>query len=259
MTVEHRRPPRWAAIAREQFRAIGLSMRQDAIIFAIALAALSLLFVIAALKEQTAIGRPAGNQAALMYPLLMAAAFVPLGVWRDEDRARRSWHWSLPVEPRAHSLIKVGAGALWVAGTAVIYSSYIQVLELALSRIGARASARIFAAGFYGQAIAGSVLLYAMISVFLVGSRQPWRWIAVLACAWVFGAVAAASARLPLIRDGFVAIWDGSLGLSLALSGVSHRHALGSEAATSAIPAIALWTTVAAAGIWVASSRHPER
>ena len=127
------RMPAMKAVWIEQLRVVGLAIRREGALAAMALALGSLALVafsrIPAL--QAIVGQ--GEVGELVFDpgeppwgffAVLAALLLPLGVWKGERRFGDTPLWSLPVDHRRHVLVKVAAGWVWlvaILGAALVW------------------------------------------------------------------------------------------------------------------------------------------
>lgn len=118
----------------------------------------------------------------LTIPLAFVGAFWPLGVWRADSPGQRGYFWSLPVDRRRHTLMRVGAG--WVVlVTVCLLIMTTAVLAMAPSAIRFE-QLRLDLSGAW-QPFATATLAYLVISALTVLFESPVRslafiWLGVL-------------------------------------------------------------------------------
>ncbi|MGE0158910.1 MAG: hypothetical protein AB7T31_05815 [Gemmatimonadales bacterium] len=113
-------------------------------------------------------------------PLLaLVGAFWPLGVWRADTPERRGYFWSLPVERRRHTLVRVASGWGVLLGVCLILM-VVAVAALAPSAMRFE-QVRLDLGGAW-QPLATATLAYLLVSTLAVLFENPVRW---LAFAWL--------------------------------------------------------------------------
>ncbi|MCG6956935.1 MAG: hypothetical protein LJF04_13175 [Gemmatimonadetes bacterium] len=105
-------PPSWRTIAPTQLRMLAQLQKKDFVILGSIVAVLVALSIwgIAHASPDNGSNEPAMIFAILTIPLVIVAAFWPLGVWRKESPEQRGYFWSLPASRGPHTLLRVGAG-----------------------------------------------------------------------------------------------------------------------------------------------------
>src|SRR5215218_1167118 len=133
MPVETPHPvPALAAVLREQFRAVGLRLRLEALaVVAIVVVGLALAIwdFVTDLRTAGSLNTVTLHPGPIGFLPIVVAFFVPMSVWRREEPDSRSYLWALPVARRSGQLTKALAGWIWyVLATAAFF-----VFVLALS------------------------------------------------------------------------------------------------------------------------------
>jgi hypothetical protein len=115
--------PSTRAVVRAQVRASRIALRAEAIVFAALLLVIVVMAIAAALRTRQLVNShlQIDYEPSAMIPIVLTAFFMPLAVWRAEDRARRAYHWSMPVETSWHTLLRVYGGWVWMMAAAAIY------------------------------------------------------------------------------------------------------------------------------------------
>ena len=169
---------------------------------------------------------------------LPAPAIWAVAVWHGELPHRRSYHWSLPVSRAAHDLARVAAGAAWLLA-----------VYLALAACGAVLAATNGAwPGFaaIGWAwitfFAGPLVLYLLISPFVLWSDSPWLRRGVTA--FIALGFLATVLDVAVFGDVLQAVFGPGWGLSDAL------FVLQAEGGTTALWLVIGLVATAAAATW---------
>jgi hypothetical protein len=266
--------PRWQAVAREQFRAVGVAVRPEATLLAVLIATLSVLALVAIFRARQ---NPAHNpsldlQPEILIPAIFLAFLAPLSIWKSEEPSRRSYHWSMPVDRSVHTLIKNTSGWVWfmIAMMAFILWGLLMALitggDLGLQR------EQPIAAWAWIHPFVAATIAYLVGSTVVLASDHPWRWFAGIVLGFVVLPAFLQGAQLHELATALRSIWEGNLGLKTALTGTievpremtlrngqtlvrtvaqANQHAW--------LNASALWLGLATAGVLAAAYRHQER
>ena len=294
------RLPSLRTVLVEQVRATGFALRGAALIAA----ALLTLVALAGALQRVSMG-PVVNlyQWPSLLPGLMGA-LLPIAVWARDERFGPGFLWTLPVDRRRLALTKVGAGWVWLmggvavaafwllfatlaAGGSMLPPDTVQLLPSQVAAVGPLDPATLRAARWahspliWAVPFTAATASYLLGSAFVLGSRQPLRWMigAVLSYAMLSVATEAADTQL---RVGWLADAPGSV-MELLVEGRYGVDALltartGNLSTTTtlmtgervmvwrAVPdltdwgtATLLWTGAGALALWAAVSRHGER
>ncbi len=255
--------PRPAArsVARAQVRSARQAMRTEALIFLGFLIVALVLVVVTALRAWPGSQMSSEYAAEGMIPMVAIALFVPLSVWRAEDRSRRAYHWSMPVDTMSHTLLRVYGGWVWLMVGVAAYVLFLEVMSLSLVAITHTPTNYTAAWWEWILALTAPTLAYLFSSALFVGSAHPWRWLLGSVLAWLGGAMLIDVYHIRWLARGAQAVWSGYAGLSLALSGPRGAHRVyGAEDDTIRwLAATALWLLIGAVALVSAARRHPER
>ena len=267
--------PSSRAVATEQFRAVGLALRTEAIFFVAALAVFGVIIIAAAVRfahgdhsPSNHMGFRYGSTGAI--PMFLVGLLIPFGVWRSEDPARRSYHWSMPVARGPHTVMKLLSGWGWLMIATILYLLFIIAVAHSVSMItGDQPWQHPTPSWEWAVAFTAPTLGYLLTSIAVIGSDHPWRWIGgiligygvLLAVLKSFGMEDFASA-LNAITDGryglnaalFGAVTDGARGITVGVT----REAMATMRMATWVLAMPLWIIGSAIAVTVASYRHRE-
>lgn len=289
--------PRARAVAREQLRAVGLSLRTPALV-ATALAALATTLVaVDHLRGGAPVRFSPEHQ---MLPGIVGL-LLPIAVWKGEERFGAGFLWTLPVDRRLHALARVAAGWAWLMGAVALFVLWL--LGLALVTGGGileeatlhylpsfaspppegvepavvrsmpwRPSPLLWAVPF--TAATGAYLLSSALAL---GVRHPLRWIVgpALGLLLVHALGAAASARWLADLPALVleTLFLGPYGLDALFTARTESLKIEAILRTTGEPVVVwrglpdladwatatlLWTLAGLAAVWAASRRHRE-
>ncbi len=155
------------------------------------------------LLQFTEPGIPPGPGALGAAALLVTIAglFFTQRVWRGARGPHRDFHWSLPVERRRHDLLRVAAGAVWLAAIAAALLAAALVSTALAGNASATAGLPLSA---WLAFFAAPVLVYLLASAFELGKTG------------LSSRAVAAVAALALVFYGFVSLEaGGSFGKTL--------------------------------------------
>jgi hypothetical protein len=176
-----------------------------------------------------------------MLPLLIVlGALWPTVVWRDEGPARRFAHWSMPVDVSAHDLLRVLAGALWLA--AAIVAAYAAALAFAALHGTTSALVGAGALHFIGFLLA-PLLTYVLVSILAVAVNRPLEWLMALYAAMVVLILLTVSGGVQVVERLFYHV------LGPRPWGLWHAVYSGPESAVGDSAAAGAW--LASWGVWM--------
>ncbi|MFI5228224.1 MAG: hypothetical protein ACHQWU_04095 [Gemmatimonadales bacterium] len=250
--------PSTRAVVRAQIRASRIALRGEAIVFAALLFVVFVLSILAALRTRQLINAHLAidYEPSAMIPIVLAAFFMPLAVWRAEDRARRAYHWSMPVEAWSHTLLRVYGGWVWIMAAAAIYIVVIHLMGLAAGAITGEWPRYDAFWWEYLLAFTGVTVAYLLSSALVVGSAHPWRWVLGIGLALLGGAMISSGLHLPWLGRAINSMFRGYAGLKIALWGADDACA---DGVGQWAVATAFWLAIGALLVVYASRRHPER
>lgn len=234
--------PRWRDVVAEQVRIVGLSLRREALVMAVALLIGTVVIV-----REIAGGGP-GFDSNEEFPTALISFLFPFAVWRGEKRFAPSFLWTLPVDRRRLALAKVLAGGVWLAAALAIFVLWLSALGAIAGAPPARALTRI--------PVPATAAMYLFGSALVLGLRHPLRWL--FGGAGVLFLVGAVSDLLVQPNDGE---WKYVPGIGAYFSAVSRLMAAWirlPDAAQWTISTV-VWVGAGALALWIASLRHDER
>jgi hypothetical protein len=249
--------PSTGAVARAQVRASRIALRGEAIVFGALLGAALLLTIVSAFRT---LQYPNSHMwidydPSAMVPIVLAAFFIPLAVWRAEDRSRRAYHWSMPVETAWHSLLRVYGGWVWMMAAAAVYVLVIHIMGLAVGAITGGWPHYRALWWEYLLAFTGVTVAYVLASALVVGSAHPWRWVLGISLALLGATMSSQTLQLRWLARAVDSIFRGYAGLRTALWGFDDSAP---DGFTRWAIATALWLAVGIALLVYAAHRHPE-
>ena len=181
--------PAWGAVALEEIRAVGISLRWAFIGIAVLLSGLGAFFTLLSVDAEARGGRA-------IFPFIpdiltvgtLLALAVPLAVWRSETPEKRTYLWSLPLSRKGAHLPKLLAGWVWVMVATAIYILWVWAVALLTNgpvwevQMAARGSFPGYSYGYDWWLLlvpfASATVLYALGSIFVVAMNYPLRWAA---------------------------------------------------------------------------------
>ena len=273
-TSLHPTPPS-QTIATEEFRAVGLAIRNEAIFFVGALLLFVVLIIASAVNfahehhsTSAHMGFTYGASGAI--PMFLVGLLIPFGVWRSEDPSRRAYFWSTPIARGPHTVMKLLSGWGWLMIATALYLVFIIAMAIVVPMITGEAAWQATTPGWeWVAAFSASTLGYLLTSVVVIGSDHPWRWIGGVLIGYGVLLAVLSSFGMGEVARAINTITDGSYGLNAALIGsvkqasgtvmlrgsheVVERLSMGSW-----MIAMPLWIICSAIAVTIASYRHHE-
>jgi len=159
-------------------------------------------------------GQARGLAPLLAFPptLLIAIAWASI-VWRGERPGQRDAYWALPVQQGAHELLRVAAGAAWLAGG-------IGALVFLLMLLSDAEGRGILIPWIGALHVTGALTCYLLTSAIALRSRRPIGWLCIGLLAWLALATVLRGLGFRPASALLLAVFDGRLGLLAALGGV---------------------------------------
>ena len=289
--------PRPRDVAREQVRAVGLSLRR----FALGGAGLAVLATVIVVGEYVTGGGPVDFAPELSMVPGMLGLLLPLVVWHREERFGAGFLWTLPVDRRGHALAKVLGGWVWLMAAVALFLLWLLTLALvtggsllaertvqllpsmsvpaprtlepsALRSVRWSPSPVLWLTPFTGATAA-----YLVASAVALGVRHPLRWLAgVVLTIFAVSEIGLLSGSRPLAlgpSSVLESVIAGRYGFDALLTARAESFHVQVTLTTGqsvpvwrALPdlgdwgtATLLWTGAGLAGLWAAASRHRER
>lgn len=231
--------PRGSDVVLEQVRAVGLALRPVALVAAVVLGIVTLLFA-----SQGGRGAEIRFGSDSWFMTSVVSFLFPFAVWRGENRFGPAFLWTLPVDRRRLALAKVFAGWVWLMTALAVLVGWLLVLTLLSDATAVRSVLWSWLVRF-----PGATATYLLGSALVLGLRHPLRWL--LGTVGVFY---------------LLGTLDEALGLYTLLSSSGFFSAAEDAAAVwRNLPDFAQWATTAflwfgagLAALWAAASRHRE-
>lgn len=266
--------PRWQAVAREQFRAVGVAVRPEATLLSMLIAGLSILALVAIFRARQNPTHSASLdlQPEMLIPAIFLGFLVPLSIWKSEEPSRRSYLWSMPVDRGVHTLTKSTSGWVWFMIAMLVFLLWGLLMALITGGdLGLERGQPIPAWRWVHPFVAATVG-YLLASAIVLSSDHPWRWFAGIVLGFVLLNGILQAAQLHELAAAVRSVWEGNLGLEVALTGstevpteVSRRDGttiirhIDRPDYHAWIRAALLWLGIGTAGVIAAAYRHQER
>jgi len=244
--------PSVGAIARAQLRMVTLLQKRDLLV----LAAIVIVMVGLALWGQVRMDPENGGSGTipifrgLSVPLALLGLLWPLGVWRADSPERRGYFWSLPVDRRGHTSLRVGIG--WVVLIGVSLLAMATAAASFIPSVIRFEDLRMDVAQVW-EPLATATLAYVIVSIFAVLFESPVRWM-ILGWVAVLGLyIVGEAADLDGLVEG---VEDTVESLFIAIGG----PVLADESVSDWGRQYLVWLPIAAVGLLSALLwRHEER
>jgi hypothetical protein len=239
-------------VLREQFSAVGLAMKREALV----VAGFLTLFTAFVLLGPNGGGVPFSPMAGIAAAL--AALLLPMVVWKGEDPARRGYHLAMPVEHAPHAIARGAAGWGWAMAGMGAFFAWVGLLSAATGGGVSDVEPWQWLAPF-----AGATVLYLFGSALTLVSSRPWKWLGLGAIGYFFLNAFRWSAR-PLV-EAVNSLISGYYGLSTVLTGLVH-HEVRAPGEHWMMPDFGAW--IVSTAVWMfleltvfvwAAHRQPER
>jgi hypothetical protein len=255
-------PPDMKSVRRHQVDAVGHGIRREGMVFVAILGAVWIVQALVALQARTYSVHNASIEyaPAAAIPMWWIAAFAPLAVWRGEERLRRMYLWSMPVDTTISALLKVFAGWIWVMAAVAVYLIFMNLITLTNGLIAGDwpySSARWWE---WVVPFTAATITYLLGSALVVGSKYPVRWLAgIVAALWAIPVVIAMFHAWS-VEDLWGMMWSGWGGVTVVLSArwTVERMQGQPVSLTQWSASTALWLGAATLILWLAARRRPE-
>jgi hypothetical protein len=261
--------PSLRTIVEEQIRTVGLSIRD------IGLVVLTLYLVVIGVTiaqltrfQSPTSGRPSMTNFTFTPESSMVVMFlaliVPLRVWQDEEPAKRSYHWVMPLPRHVHSLLKVLAGWVWTMVGVALFLAGTVILAFVAARISGipQPYHRNFSAWEWLVPFTAASIAYALASCAAVGGRRPFMWVFVAIAAYYFVIFLLLKLGMTEAVNAFRLLWNGRYGASAAMTGAnigSNQMQLGPYAELPHwLGVTALWGCISGGLLFLVARRHTE-
>jgi hypothetical protein len=245
--------PAWGAVAREQFRSVGLALRREALA-ATGFVALATVWL-AAMQSHSFGGVRLYPEAGV--PAAMLALLVPMAVWKGEDPARRGYHRAMPVSHAAHAAARSLSGLAWTLAGVGAYFAWLGAMTAATGGQVRSESPYLWVVPF-----TAATVMYLLGSALTLATTHPWRWLGGGFVGYLF------LGALPM-GDGTRSLFDvvntvvtGRYGFTTVISGqspVPWRSYAHHADASVWLAATWLWLAMAVTLFAWAAYRQPER
>jgi hypothetical protein len=259
------------SVVIEQFRAVGLALRNEGFFFIGALLLIGILVVANTIRMVNLHPSTVGNTgftygSAGAVPIFVMALLIPFGVWRAEDPAHRAYHWTMPVARGPHTIVKFLSGWAWLMIAAAVYLVFVVLLATVISMITGAPNRVATGPGWeWLVAFTATTLAYLLTSIAVIGSDHAWRWVGGLFLGfWVLIGIFE-SFGMRDVSTALRTVWDGGYGLKAALFGIvpggdDHmRGRLMNELSMIRwLVAMPLWIIGSGVAVTLASYRHRE-
>ena len=116
--------PSWWMVLKEQFRSVGIAIRQVVLIAGALLLTLSIISVVNAFHN----AEPTSISPDLIPLTTFIALFFALAVWRADYRFPNSYLAAMPVNRTRHALTKVAAGWAWLMILVTVFLAWMLAL-----------------------------------------------------------------------------------------------------------------------------------
>jgi hypothetical protein len=166
--------PSLETVAAAQLRMVTLLQKRDLVL----LAAIVIVMVGLSLWGQVRMPEDGGSGTiplfrGLSVPLALLGLVWPLSVWRADSPERRGYFWSLPVDRRRHTALRVGIGWILLVGVSLLIMT--TAAASFMPSVVRFEDVRIDFANLW-EPIATITLAYLIASIFAVLFESPVRW-----------------------------------------------------------------------------------
>jgi hypothetical protein len=247
--------PTWGAVAREQFRSVGLALRREGVAAAGLMTLVTVWTAFQQAQPYHDVGVPFSPSVGM--PASVLALLVPMAVWKGEDPGRRGYHRAMPVSHAAHAVMRSLSGLAWMLAGVAAYFSWLWALSAATGG----------SAGFYKPYLwvvpfVAATVMYLFGSALTLATTHPWRWLGGTVVGYMFLNALRSPHGSRSIADSVNLVMEGRFGLFTMISGWSPspvRHYLQVDNASVWLAATWLWLAIAVVAFAFAAFRQPER
>jgi len=244
--------PALLTIAREQVFAVGLFIRSAGLL----LLATYLLVIGATMSQLVRFisdepSKPSMTNFTFTPEIssivMLLALIIPLKVWQDEEPAKRSYHWVMPLPRHVHTLLKVFAGWVWTMLATLLFVLGTVALAIVAERITGipQKYHAHFGAWEWLVPFTAATIAYLFSSSAAVGGRRPFMWLFIAVGIYFFVILLLVKLGLADWAKEFRSVWAGRYGASAAMTGAD--IAIG-QAASGPYAELGRWLGVTA--IW---------
>ena len=232
--------PRGRDVVLEQVRAVGLALRPVALVAAVVVGIVTLLFA-----SHGGGGAEIQFGSDSWFATSVASFLFPFAVWRREKRFGPAFLWTLPVDRRRLALAKVFAGWVWLMTALAVFVGWLLVLTLLSDATAVRSVLWSWLVRF-----PGATAMYLLGSALVLGLRHPLRWLLGTAgVLYLQGTLNEALGPYTLLNlSGFFSAAEDAAAVWRNLPDLA-------QWATTTF----LWLGAGLAALWLAVSRHRER
>lgn len=287
------RRPSARAVLAEQIRAVGLSLRGEALLLGVLVGFISFGVVMAIWRESLVVDLRTDN-----HPLFaMLGALMPFAVWFGRDRLREGSFFVMPVEHRRHALLRALAGLFWllvVVSALLLWHALLTLVSggsfgaetTRLVLANAQAAAAVDAATLREVSwttpawqwllpFTSATIAYALMSALNLATKHPLRVVGGVLIAILLLGAATGEYVFEWLRIGLHYVLVHPWGLDTVLLGGSESlktqvHVPAFEYATTtvwrALPTLGawlgatlLWSVLSIIALWAATLRLRER
>jgi hypothetical protein len=209
-------PPAPEEVAREQLRAVGVSLRREAALFLAALAIIGFFAFVGMIRGANA-GAQIGFEfvAEASLPMVFVALLLPFSVWRSEDPSRRGYHLAMPIDAGTHTLARVAAGWVWLMAAVALFVTLVMFAGVVMPLLVGQSVHVFDGAGWQWMVpFTAATVSYLLSSIAVVGSEHPWRWIGGVAIGYALSQGMLVSFGLADVGHAIDAIRSGRYGLT---------------------------------------------
>lgn len=259
--------PSWTRVVHEQLRAAGTALRAELIAAGLLMTLVSVLTLVA-----FAMHRARANYALIDFGLaaVIMGLFVPMGLWKGEGPARRSYFWSLPVNRFYHTLVRVFSGWVWLMAFVGLYICWVLAMNTLTggdTEIGAGWAFAMMRdhlpapepmptalhehARFWFVPPVAATVMYLIGSTIVLASNHPWRWFAGAVFTAILLLLLSEAGGIVVLAHGMSALLAGQYGLVPLLTGMPSRQMW--------VGTSLLWLALAMLAMLAAAYRYQER